>query len=414
TDARILVKGERIARVEPGPGSDLDAFSEVIDASGKTVMPGLIDSHKHLFNNGGPTVGIGLTPAQIFRNMKTSLWGGVTSCLDLGSPNTIKTHLKLTSKKPRVYYAITILTCPGGYPSEYMPKLHYKMGAAKEVGTDKEIKTTVRKLAEKGVSVIKTVTVTRTLDGGNLVGWTDHQLRTLCDEAHGWGLKVCSHITYVQDYAQAIRCGVDSVHHAAFDDIMKEEDLDAMVEKGMVFVPTLSLFDLFVAGFSEKWHERPDFDPPVNNPVKKAIKEFTEEWEKTPDDKAVDGTFIKIPKGEFAQAAQNQVRSLAKYVEKGGIVAMGTDSSLGFSFHSTPVRELELLHQCGMSPLEVIKASTLTSASVFDKEKEIGSIEPGKLADILIVNGDPLSDINTVGNTDTVILGGRVMVDGKK
>ncbi|MCP4753121.1 MAG: amidohydrolase family protein, partial [Proteobacteria bacterium] len=87
---------------------------------------------------------------------------------------------------------------------------------------------------------------------------------------------------------------------------------------------------------------------------------------------------------------------------------------LGFSFHTTPVRELELLHQCGLSPLEVIKASTLTSASVFDKEKEIGSIEPGKLADILIVDGDPLSDINTVGNTDTVILGGRVMVDGKK
>jgi imidazolonepropionase-like amidohydrolase len=410
-DARILVKGERIARIE-GPGTDLDQIGNVIDASTKTVIPGLIDSHRHLFNNGGPTVGIGMTPRQVYRNIAGTLRGGVTSVLDLASADSITTLMSLPFQKPRIYYSISIITCPGGYPAEYMRKFHYWLGAAREAGTDKQIRKLVKKLVRKGASVIKTVSVTRTFDGKPQVNWTDHQLRTLCDEAHSWGKRVCAHITYSQDYAQAIRCGVDSVHHSAWDEPMRDEDLDGMVEKGMVFVPTLSLIDLFVRGFNERWCEKPDFNPQVNNAVKKAIKKFTEEWEKTPDNSPVEGTFVKISKKEFFQAIERQMENLKRFIKKGGVVAMGTDASLGFSFHTTPVRELELIEQCGMSKLDVIKASTLTAAAVFDKEKEVGSIEQEKYADILILNGNPLKDITEVGNIDSVILGGKV-ISGK-
>ena len=144
-DARILVKGERIARIE-GPGTDLDQIGNVIDASDKTVMPGLIDSHRHLFNNGGPTVGIGMTPRQVYRNIAGTLRGGVTSVLDLASADSITTLMNVPFQKPRIYYSISIITCPGGYPAEYMIKFHYWLGAAREAGTDKQIRKLVKKL----------------------------------------------------------------------------------------------------------------------------------------------------------------------------------------------------------------------------------------------------------------------------
>ncbi len=405
-NARILVQGERIARIERDGKADLYGYAEYIDARGKTVMPGLVDSHKHIYNNGGPT--ISLLMSTVMQNARETLKGGVTSCLDLGSAFTIRLIPKLPVLQPRIFYAITILTCKGGYPAEYFPWLFYLAGAGKEVGTEKEIRKAVRKLVKQGVSAIKTVNVSRTFAGEPCPTWTDTQFRTLTDEAHSWGLKVCSHITYQQDYAQAIRCGVDSVHHASFE-TMKEEDLDAMVEKGIVFVPTLSLIDLFVRGFEERWCDEKSFNPPIHKSIHKAIREFTNRWHATPDDKPVDGTFIKGPKGELKRAAPMQIANLKIFVEKGGIVAMGTDASLGFSFHTTPIRELELLEACGMSSMDVIKASTLTSASVFGMEHKIGSLEPGKYADMLIVNGDPLKDIREVKNIQAVIKGGKIV-----
>ena len=104
-----------------------------------------------------------------------------------------------------------------------------------------------------------------------------------------------------------------------------------------------------------------------------------------------------------------QMENLSRFIKKGGKVAMGTDSSLGFSFHTTPVRELELMQQCGMSTLDVIKASTLTSAMVFGKEKSIGTIEQGKCADIIIVDGDVVNHISKIANIDKVILGGKII-----
>ncbi|MBA2882990.1 imidazolonepropionase-like amidohydrolase [Desulfosalsimonas propionicica] len=407
-NARLIVENDKIARIEKEGGNGIDEFSGDVDARTKTVMPGLIDSHKHIFNNGGPTISLLLSTVK--RNAKDTIMGGVTSCLDLGSASTIRFLQKLPILQPRIFYAISILTCKGGYPAEYFPKLFYLVGAGKEVATKEEIRKAVRKLVKRGVSAIKTVNVSRTFTGSACPTWTDTQLTTLTDAAHSHGLKVCSHITYPEDYAQAIRCGVDSLHHAAFE-AMKEEDLDAMVEKGITFVPTLSLFDLFVRGFEERWCVNPAFNPSIHKSISKAIREFTENWHNTPDDKVVEGTFIKIPKGELKKAAAMQIKNLKAFVKKGGVVAMGTDASLGFSFHTTPVRELELMEACGMSRMNVIKASTLTAASVFGKEHEIGSLEPGKYADILVINGDPLSNISDIKKIETVIKGGNIVKD---
>jgi len=407
-NAGILVKNGRIARVEKDLAS-LDNYPNVIDASDKTVLPGLIDAHKHILNCGGSGIGVGLNVSQARENIDQIYKGGVTSVLDLGSAYMLKTVTKMPVKQPRIFYAITILTCPDGYPGEYMDRRFYKLGSVKECETEQDIKKAVKKLYKFGVTCIKTAVVTRTFDGRPQVYWTDKQLRMLTDEAHSYGLKVCAHITYVQDYAQAARCGIDSIHHAAFDGKMYEKDLDDMIQKGIIFVPTLSLVYLMITGLKEKWIYDPNYKPAVNETIKENMRAFTDAYHNGPEDKPVGDTFIKLTKAELKEALRMQMENVREYIKRGGTVAMGTDSALGFSLHSTPVKEIELLAEAGLSNLEAIKASTLTAAAVFGKENEIGSIEPGKYADILIVDGDAVSDLSAIGNTQMVFINGKLL-----
>jgi imidazolonepropionase-like amidohydrolase len=289
-----------------------------------------------------------------------------------------------------------------------MNPVFYKLGAVWECDSEKDIKKAVRKLYKMGVSAVKTAVVSQTFTGMPQVCWTDRQLQTLTDEAHGFGLKVCAHITYTEDYAQAVRCGIDSIHHAAFTQ-MNLGDLDAMIEKGVVFVPTVSLFDLMVTGLREKWILNSNWDPPVNEKIKQNMRAFTEAFHSCSDDEPVGNLFVKVPKSVLSQIAPSQLNNIREYIRRGGKVAMGTDASLGFSLHTTPVREIQMLEEAGLSKLEAIKASTLTSASVFGKDHEIGSVEVGKYADILVVKGDIIKDLKAVGNTDMVIINGEIV-----
>lgn len=406
--ARVLISKGRISRVEKSAGTDLDRHPKVVDASGKTVMPGLIDSHKHVLNCGGKGLGVGLTAAQVRENLRQIVRGGVTSVLDLGSGSLIKPVERLSRPNPRIFYAISILTCLDGYPGEYMPRYCYRLGAVEECGTARDIKRAVARLQRKGVSAIKTAVVSRTFDGRPCACWTDSQLLTLTDEAHSLGLKVCAHITYVQDYAQAARCGIDSIHHAAFDGPMRDRDLEEMVRRGVVFVPTLSLLDLMVRGMEENWIAEPAYDPPVNEAIKASMRQLAEAYGRCQEGDPVEGLFIKLTKSCLRSAPKAQVDNVRRYLKLGGRVAMGTDSSLGFSLHTSPYRELELLAEAGLSNLEAIRAATSTAAAVFGKELELGSIEPGKWADILVVDGDPAKDLSALRKVDTAIIGGRV------
>jgi|GEM_PF-2333687 Imidazolonepropionase and related amidohydrolases len=408
-DAKILIRGKRIARIEGNSGSELNNYPRIVDASKNTVLPGLIDAHKHVINCGGSGIGVGLDIAQARENIRQIYQGGVTSVLDLGSANFMRYVHRLPFKQPKIFNAISILTCLNGYPGEYMPRKYYKLGAVAECGTEQDIKKKVGQLYKMGVAVIKTAVVSRTFDGRPQVCWNDKQLQTLTDEAHSYGLKVCAHITYVQDYAQAARCGVDSVHHAAFDGRMHERDLDEMIARRIVFVPTLSLCDLMVNGLKKKWIYDSNYNPPVNKTIKENMRVFTKAFHQGPEDKPVGDLFVKVSKADLCMVPEIQLDNVKEYIKRGGIVAMGTDSSLGFSLHTTPLREIELLAEAGLSNLEVIKASTLTAASVLGRDHEIGSIETGKFADIIVVDGDVINDLSSIGHTKMVFINGKLI-----
>lgn len=410
-DACILVRNRRIVRVDRKTGGDLRDFPDQIDASGKTVLPGLIDAHKHLVNSGGSHVGISFDLGQLKENLTQICQSGVTSVLDLGSAYVMHILPKLPVRQPRVFYAISILTCKNGYPAEYMPRRFYPLGAVAECGCRQDVKKNIKILHGMGVSVIKTAMASRTFDGKSQPCWSEDLLQFLTDEAHSFGLKVHTHVTHARDYAQAIRCGCDVIHHAPFDGPMQDRDLEEMIERGIVFVPTVSFGALMVQGLEEKWIYDPRFKPPVNEKIRENLKAFTDSFHRAEEDSCVDGLFIRMAKGEFCRAVKCQSDNVRRFIQKGGTVAMGTDSAMGFSFHTTPLREMEMLHEAGLTVAETVRASTLTAASTFGKEAEIGSLQPGKKADILIVDGSADRNLSALKQVNTVIINGKIFHD---
>lgn len=409
-NAMLIVKNHHIVRVE----KNIDTLlldCPVIDASRCTVIPGLIDAHKHVMNCGGSGIGVGLNYTQFKTNLSEMTKGGVTSILDLGSANVVPYLEKFVGSQTRIFNAISILTCQGGYPQEYMPQKFYKMGAVIECPTTEDIKRSVYKLYKKGVACIKTAVVSRTFDGKTQKNWTDKALQCLTDEAHSYGLNVCAHITYAKDYEQATRCGIDSIHHAAFDKVVSEEVLESMIDKGIIFVPTLSLATLIVKGLTEKWAFQKWYQPEVNEKIKTNMKHFTENYFKSKPNEPIDDFFIKVPKADLKKIPDIQLENVKKYVRLGGTVAMGTDSALGFSLHDTPVYEIKLLMEAGLSLEETIKAATKNSAMVFGKQDSLGTLEVKKRADIVIIDANLENDITNIDKIKSVIIDGKIVYE---
>ncbi len=294
-----------------------------------------------------------------------------------------------------------------------MGKKFYSLKAVIECEDLPAIKRAVQSLYKKGVAAIKTAVVSRTFDNRPQKNWTDRELLYLTDVAHSYGLPVCAHITYAQDYEQAARCGIDSIHHAAFDHVCEEKVLSLMVEKGIIFVPTLSLVALLLKGLKEKWIYQEDYRPAVNKKIKGNMRIFTEAYFCGEADKPIGDFFVKVSKAESEKIPAIQMENVKRYIKLGGKVAMGTDSALGFSLHSTPTCEIELLMNAGLNLEETIQATSKNSAEVFGKEYEIGTLEARKRADLLIIDGDLKSDIRNIEKIKQVIIDGKTVFKGE-
>lgn len=400
----LYIYGDRIVNIST---KKLYENINYIDASNMTVLPGLIDAHKHILNCGGSGMGVGLSLGTINSNLKKMQQSGVTSLLDLGSAYFLPPLEKLLNPKIRIFNAISIITCPGGYPAEYMPKKFYSLGAVTECDSFESIYAAIKKLYQKGVSCIKTAVVSKSFTGTPINSWNIPLLKYLVDVSHSFGLKVCAHVTYACDYEKAAICGIDSVHHAAFDGIVEDKVLHLMIEKGIQLVPTISLSHMMFAGLEEKWIYNTSFQNSLHSALKKNLLKFTNDYFTCDDSSPIGDLFINIPKKDFLKVPNIQFENLKNFIRLGGNVAMGTDSALGFTLHETPIWELKLLHSAGLSIEETISAATYRSAQVFGKEYELGSLAIGKKADIIIVNADLSADITNIADTSAIIIDGK-------
>jgi imidazolonepropionase-like amidohydrolase len=366
-DAAVLIDEAQIAAVGTRQSLARPPNAEVIDVSGMTLLPGLIDCHDHLAShNYGLAHRWGLDEPQSTRHMRTAtvlqqtLATGYTTVrdaagLDVGFKRAMEEGLL---QGPRVLLAVNIISPIGGIGDRISPSGHtccvptdpsLPEGVANGI---EGVRTAVRTMVRAGADVIKCATTggasSRPGHGPKDSAFNLDEMQALVDEAHALGRRVMCHALGGPGLRTAIEAGVDSIEHGCYLD--EDPELIAMMaEKGIFFVPTFTVYI---------FHR--EVSPPH-------VRDRGRDLE------------------------PHHVESLHRALEAGVKVGAGTDA--GGHMHQINARELQCLVKAGMSPLQALQTATGWAAECLGIERDVGSIEPGKLADLVVVDGDPLQDI---------------------
>ena len=382
----IVVDNGRIVSVQPGH-VPAPAGAGAIDLRDKTVLPGLIDSHVHLDSDRGGEQELLADvrddhPLQAFEaemNGVKTLRAGFTTVRNLGDDGGVTLALREAVKRgwvqgPRIIDAAESISTTGGHMDgrgslndEMVAHLPSPENLCDSVESCRRV---VRRQIDRGADVIKLATTGGVNSGTGLATrMFDDEAKALVQTAHAYGRKVAVHAHGADGIKLALRAGADSIEHGT---VMDEEILKLFKQSGAYYVPTLST----VNGYIERLAKDP-------NAYTGAVKEQIE-WR------------IGITG-----------QSLQKAYPAGVKIAFGTDA--GVSKHGRNADEFELMVKFGMPPVEAIKAATVNAADLLGLSNEIGTIEPGKSADIIAVSGDPLADVTVLKNVAFVMARGDVV-----
>jgi imidazolonepropionase-like amidohydrolase len=377
----ITIVDGRIAAVAPGLQPP-PTGARLIDLSTKTVLPGLIDTHVHFISAPGEPFWAQAVNSEEYHtllgahNALTTLRAGFTTVRDLGSGPLNGFALRKAIEEglipgPRMLAAGQALSTIGGHGdvAGFRPEVMEALDGHNTCTGVEQCAARVRELARSGADVIKfhaTGGVLSQGDKGLGQAFTDAEMKSIVDTAHGLGLKVAAHAHADAGIAAAVRAGVDSIEHGTF---ASAATIRLMKERGTVFVPTLMAF----TGISER----------LGKHVYTAVVE------------------------EKVRMTLSEVGKAARLARAAGVpVIFGTDA--GVYEHGRNAEEFaQLVERVGMSPAEALAAATTGAAKLLGLDREIGRIAPGFSADLIAVGGDPLDNVRVLEHVDFVMVRGR-------
>lgn len=382
----IVVEGDRISGIADGfsaPG----AGDTVIDLKNATVLPGLMDMHVHITGEQSPasyTEGFFMNPAdQALRSTvyaQRTLMAGFTTVRDCGANDKLNLALRDAVAKgwvvgPRIYAAAAVGTT-GSHVGDMTNGLNTRLQQLLEPsnttvanGPD-EMRRVVRQGYKDGADLIKVSSTGGVLSlakSGQAPLFTEEELAAVVQTARDYGLKVTAHAHGDEGMQRAIKAGVVSIEHGTF---MSDDTIRLMKERGVYYVPTLS-----AGKFILEKAKVPGFLPA-----------------------------IVVPKAIATGAAM--MATFQRAHQAGVKIAFGTDQ--GVAPHGDNAREFIYMVEGGMKPMEAIKAATLEAATLLEIEKDLGTVEAGKIADLVAVPGDPIADIKLMTNVTFVMKAGKV------
>ena len=407
-DAVVLIDGDRIQAVGSRAQVALPKGITIVDGRGKWVAPGLVDAHVHFFQSGGAYTRpdavdlrkvrpyereIALLKAALPRTFARYLLCGVTSVVDVGGPFwnfEVRDAAARTALAPRVAVAGPLISTVD------RPQLDIGDPPIIKTATPDEARALVRRELERKPDLMKVWFVFR--PGDDLAAGKALVAATV-DEARKGGVRTAVHATELETARAAVEAGADVLVHSVFDKPVDDAFVDLLKRRGVVYIPTLFVrtgYTLVLSGtFTPTPAERRWADPDVLATFDevKSRPELASRPRRTPD-----------PESERVTA-----QNLKRLSDAGVTIAAGTDAGNIGTLHGPSIfRELRLMADAGLTTRQVLASATAGGARVMGREKDLGAVAPGKLADLLILDRDPLVDVANLEAIHRVVKGGRV------
>lgn len=377
----IIVTGDRITGVAATSSTPAQAGDKEIDLTRYTVMPGLIDVHTHLTmaNNFDPYFELSMTPAKEaiigVENAKVTLEAGFTTVRNVGANDYTDVALRDEINAghipgPHMQASGPALGITGGHMDENLLPYQYHVHGEGVADGVPAVQHQVRENIKYGADLIKIGATGGVLSKGDdpqASQYTLEEMQAICNDAHRLGRKVAAHAHGAQGIIFAVEAGVDSIEHGSY---LNDEGIALMKKKGTYLVPTAYLID---------WMQQYGNLPAIYQQKMKDVS---------------------------AVEKQNAIRAYKAGVK----IALGTDAAVyphGLNAHEVDV----YVNQFGMTPLEGIQTGTINAADLMGWTDRVGTIEPGKWADVIAIDGDPLKDVRRLQHVSFVMKSGVVYKD---
>ena len=380
-DQAIVIEGEQIVSVGPMAQVQPSTGDRLIDLPNATVLPGLTDAHTHLTgdprNIGYQSLGISIPRATLTgaRNARLTLEAGFTTVRNVGAEGYSDVALRDAIEArdipgPRMLVSGPALGITGGHCDEDLLPFEYHATAEGVADGVEGVQHKAREVIKYGADLIKICATGGVLSKGDnpqASQYTLEEMKAIVADAHRLGRKVAAHAHGAQGILWASQAGVDSIEHGSYID---DAAIAEMKKNGTYLVPTLYLGDWFIEHAAE--NHVPDF-------------------------------LLVKAKAVMPAARKNVAHAFASGVK----VAFGTDAAV--YPHGLNAREFAVMVKLGLTPLQAIQAATVNAADLLGWSDKIGGIEPGKWADIIAVDGDPLQDVTKLEHVKFVMKGGVIV-----
>jgi imidazolonepropionase-like amidohydrolase len=369
----LIAEGRRITWIGPDSRMPEGSADGAIDARGGTVMPGMINCHVHLTNDGSPDLfgqverdSVTAAALRGYLNLQLTLESGVTSVRDCGAASGIAIDLSRAVEDglvpgPRIRAAGRVITMTGGHG-------HF---IGREADGPDGVRQATRAEIKAGAHFIKAMATGGVLTPGVVPTQTalqQDELEQVAREAHNAGRRAACHAIGNEGIKNAIRAGIDSIEHGFYLD---DEALQLALDHGTTLVPTLIAVNQI-----------------VNNGGTGAIPDWV------------------VEKAESESGHHRE--SFGAAVRAGMKIAAGTDAGTPFNPHGFLPQELALMVEYGLAPMDAVVAATSNAAENLGLAPEIGTLQVGRVADVIVVDGDPATDIGAVGRVRLVMKDGQL------